>query len=142
MQTTTRHGLVALLPMKAHSARIPGKNFRDFAGKPLFRWILDTLLAMQEIDLVVINTDAREILAAKGLAQSSRILIRERKPEICGDDVSMNMILADDMTAVSADIYLMTHTTNPMLSNATIRAALDQYRDKLARGAADSLFSV
>src|SRR5688572_31794219 len=102
MQTTTRHGLVALLPMKAHSARISGKNFRDFAGKPLFRWILDTLLSMPEIDLVVINTDAREILATKGLVQSDRILIRERKPELCGDDVSMNLILADDISAVPA----------------------------------------
>ena len=41
---------VALLPMKAHSARVKGKNFRIFAGKPLFRWILDTLISVGEID--------------------------------------------------------------------------------------------
>ena len=38
--------IVALLPMKANSERVVGKNFRDFNGKPLFRWILDTLLSV------------------------------------------------------------------------------------------------
>ena len=36
--------IVALLPMKAHSERVPGKNFRTLAGKPLARWMLDSLL--------------------------------------------------------------------------------------------------
>jgi len=85
-----RFKLVALLPMKAHSARVTSKNFREFAGKPLFRWILDTLLSMEEIDRVVINTDAREILSDKGLNDGDgggRVMIRDRKPEICGDFV-------------------------------------------------------
>ena len=34
--------------MKAHCARVTGKNFRDFCGKPLFRWILDTLLSIED----------------------------------------------------------------------------------------------
>ena len=59
--------IVALLPMKANSTRVPGKNFRDFCGKPLFRWILDTLLEVDEIDKVVINTDAREFLLKMAL---------------------------------------------------------------------------
>ena len=117
--------------MKAHSERVRGKNFREFRGKPLFRWILDTLLAMPEIDLVCINTDARGILAANGLAEGPRLRIRDRRPEICGDSVSMNAVLADDLAHVAADAYLMTHATNPLLRPETIRAAL-----------ADSLFSV
>ena len=51
--------IIALLPMKAHSERVSGKNFRLFRGKPLFRWMLDTLLSIDEIAQVVINTDAR-----------------------------------------------------------------------------------
>jgi CMP-N-acetylneuraminic acid synthetase len=128
--------------MKAHSARVAGKNFRDLAGKPLFRWILDTLLSLDEIDRVVINTDARDILAQKGLREGDRILIRDRKPELCGDGVSMNLIIADDVAATPADTYLMTHTTNPMLSAATVAAALHAYREASAAGNADSLFTV
>lgn len=133
---------VALLPMKAHSARVSGKNFRLFAGKPLFRWILDSLLEVSAIDAVIINTDARDILAENGLVSTDRIVIRDRKPEICGDFVSMNLVLADDLANVEAATYLMTHTTNPLLTSATIARALEAYRTGVAEGRCDSLFTV
>ncbi len=135
-------GTVALLPMKAHSERVPGKNFRELNGKPLYRWILDTLLAVEEITLVVINTDARSELLETGLAESDRVLIRDRAEPLCGDFVSMNRILEDDIRAVPADTYLMTHTTNPLLRADTIRGALDLYRRSVAEGSADSVFTV
>jgi len=128
--------------MKAHSARVSGKNFRSFAGKPLFRWILDTLLDTSEIDLIVINTDAREILAKHGLIDTDRIVIRDRKPEICGDFVSMNLVLADDLAAISSQSYLMTHTTNPLLGRETVLAAIKAYSGGITSGKCDSLFSV
>lgn len=134
--------IIALLPMKANSERVKGKNFREFNGKPLFRWILDTLLEVEEIDQVVINTDARHILAENGLIDSDRIMIRDRKPEICGDMVSMNLVLADDVENVDADIYLMTHTTNPLMSPDTIRRALAAFQKTHTANAADSLFTV
>lgn len=140
--TDHEYQCVALLPMKAHSARVPGKNFRKFAGKPLFRWILDTLLEAPQIELVVINTDARAILADHGLTSTERILIRDRRPEICGDMVSMNKVLADDVKSVSANTYVMTHTTNPLLSSATLRHALEKYQSVRADGSGDSLFTV
>lgn len=140
-----RPKLVALLPMKAHSARVTSKNFRELAGKPLFRWILDTLLSIEAVDRVVINTDAREILAEAGLNDGDaggRVMIRDRKPEICGDFVSMNLVLADDVEAVDADAYLMTHTTNPLLGAGTIAAAIARFQAAQAAGEADSLFTV
>lgn len=142
MTNSTSLRIVALLPMKAHSARVSGKNFRMFAGKPLFRWILDTLLAVEEIDQIVINTDARQKLADNGLSESERVLIRDRKPEICGDLVSMNLVLADDVANVSADLYLMTHTTNPLLSAQTIRHAIAALKAGREERQADSLFTV
>lgn len=133
---------MALLPMKANSTRVKGKNFRDFCGKPLFRWILDSLLEVQEIDCIIINTDARDILAKNGLTDTDRIMIRDRKAEICGDDISMNLVLADDVANVDADIYLMTHTTNPILSPETIRKAIAKYSKSQDENLADSLFTV
>lgn len=131
--------------MKAHSARVSGKNFRLLGDKPLFRWILDSLLEVAEIDAVIINTDARDILADNGLADGfgdGRVIIRDRKPEICGDFVSMNLVLADDIEAIEADAYVMTHTTNPFLSATSIRGALKQYGEAVSKGEADSLFTV
>lgn len=134
--------IIALLPMKANSVRVKGKNFREFCGKPLFRWILDTLLQVQEIDKVVINTDARHILSENNLAGTDRIVIRDRKPEVCGDHVSMNLVLADDIANVPGDIYVMTHTTNPLMSADTIRKALAVFQTERLEGKADSLFTV
>lgn len=134
--------VVALLPMKSNSERVRGKNFKNFRGRPLFSWVLDTLLSVQLIDLIVINTDARDTLASHGLIETDRISIRDRKPDICGDNVSMNRVIADDLSNVSAGIYLMTHTTNPLLSAVTIEKALTQFIHAKSSSAVDSLFTV
>jgi CMP-N-acetylneuraminic acid synthetase len=140
--SSNQRKVVALLPMKANSERVKGKNFREFNGKPLFMWILDNLLRVEEIDQVVINTDARDILAANGLVDTDRILIRDRKSEICGDFISMNSVLADDLANVVADTYLMTHTTNPLMSTETVIGALAAFNQAKLQGLADSLFTV
>ena len=134
--------IVALLPMKANSERVKGKNFKEFNGKPLFRWTLDTLLAIKEIDQIIINTDAREILADNGLVETNRIVIRDRKSEICGDMISMNLVIEDDVKNIDADIYLMTHTTNPLMTDTTVGKALHSFQEKATHGEADSLFTV
>ena len=134
--------VVALLPMKGHSERVPGKNFRPFAGRPLFRWILETLLSLDQIAQVVVNTDARATLAEHGCVESGRVLVRDRRADLCGDFVSMNRVLADDVEQVAADVYLMTHATNPLLGAGTIRGALAAYLEARRTGAADSLFAV
>ena len=134
--------IVTLLPMKANSERVKGKNFKPLYNKPLFEWILDSLTSLPQISKVVINTDARDILAANQLVDSERVEIRDRTPEICGDFVSMNLVIADDIANVPADVYLMTHTTNPLLSAATIQKALQQFLDARENGSADSLFTV
>jgi CMP-N-acetylneuraminic acid synthetase len=45
--------------------------------------------------------------------------------QICGDNVGRNSVLVDDVQNISAQTYLMTHITNPLLSALTIRRALD-----------------
>jgi CMP-N-acetylneuraminic acid synthetase len=134
--------LVALLPMKAHSERVPGKNFRQLRGRPLYRWMLDTLLSLPEVAQAVIDTDAREMLASHGTFQTDRVRILERPAELRGDHVSMNRILEHDIGAVAADLYLMTHTTNPLLGAGTMRAALEAFLKQREAGDCDSLFSV
>jgi CMP-N-acetylneuraminic acid synthetase len=134
--------IVALVPMKGHSERVPNKNFRTFNGKPLYRWILDALLGLDEVAEVVINTDARAIFESQGVGGLPRVRLRDRKPELCGDFVSMNKVLADDVANVPADIYLMTHSTNPLLLPGTLRKAIGHYRAAVAAGTADSLFAV
>ena len=133
---------IALLPMKGNSERIPGKNFKMLAGKPLFRWVLDTLNSISSIDSIVINTDARGLLEQHGLFETERIKIRDRRSDICGDEVSMNVILQDDLAATDADAYLMTHTTNPLISKQTLETAISCFKYGKISNKHDSLFGV
>jgi len=135
-------GLAALLIIKSRSVRVPGKNFRPLGGRPLFRWVIDTLLGMGEIDRVVIDTDAREALIAAGLAESERLRLRDRRPALRGDDVTANALLADLLPEVPARLYLMTHVTNPFLSASAVRAALAAFAAARAEGSADALVAV
>ena len=54
--------ITAIVPMRHNSERVPGKNYRDFAGKPLYHRVVDSLLACDQIAEVVIDTDSPVIL--------------------------------------------------------------------------------
>ncbi|MEJ5240275.1 MAG: acylneuraminate cytidylyltransferase family protein [Anaerolineales bacterium] len=131
--------LVALVPMRHHSQRVPGKNYRPLAGKPLFHYILETLLAVPEIDRVVVDTDSETVM--EGVRRSfPQVMILERPEALRGDTVPMNEILLYDTAQVEADFYLQTHSTNPLLRPETIRKAIQTFLAHYPTY--DSLFSV
>ncbi len=131
--------IVALVPMRHHSQRIPGKNYRPLAGKPLYQYIISSLLACPEIIQVVVDTDSPPIM--EGLrANFPSVKVLERPERLRADAVSMNQVLEYDTSQVEADYYLQTHSTNPLLRSATISQAV---RTLLANQPKfDSLFSV
>ena len=131
--------IVALVPMRHHSQRVSNKNFRDLAGQPLFHYIIDTLFECPEIDQIVVNTDSQPI--QEDLAEKyPQVTVLVRPPELCADDVSMNKILIFDTQHVSANLYLQTHSTNPLLKAATISRAIQQFTAHSDQY--DSLFGV
>jgi CMP-N-acetylneuraminic acid synthetase len=131
--------IAALVPMRHLSVRVPGKNYRPLAGKPLFQHILDTLLACPEIGQVVIDTDSPiicEILAK----DYPSVTILERPEELRADTIPMNEILLHDTAQIEADLYLQTHSTNPLLKSSTISTAIQTLQNNYP--AYDSLFTV
>ena len=131
--------IVALVPMRHTSVRVPGKNYRLLAGKPLYQHILDTLLACPEISQVVVDTDSPVVLEGCSKLYPSVGLI-ERPEALRADTIPMNEILMYDTGLVSADLYLQTHTTNPLLRPETISSAIQTIVSLFP--AYDSLFSV
>jgi CMP-N-acetylneuraminic acid synthetase len=130
--------VVALVPMKEHSERVPGKNTRPFAGRPLFHHILDTLERTYAVDQVVVDTDSPQV-AADASNRFSKVRILDRPARLRGDLVSMNDIIAYDLSQVPADIYVQTHATNPLLRSETIVEGLHRFIHSEDH---DSLFSV
>ncbi len=117
--------IIVLVPMRHHSQRVPGKNYRDLAGKPLFHHILDTLREVPEVAQVVVDTDSAEIV--QGLAEHfPEVKVLERPERLRADDIPMNEILMYDSSQVEGDLYLQTHSTNPLLRAETISKAINQ----------------
>jgi len=131
--------LVALVPMRHHSQRVPGKNYRILAGKPLFHHIIEMLLAVPEITQVVVDTDSDPVMDSLR-ADFPQVKIINRPENLQGDDVSMNDILIYDTEQVQADFYLQTHSTNPLLKQETVSRAIQSLTTNYPNY--DSLFSV
>ena len=127
------------MPMKGESERVHNKNMRLFNGQPLCSVMLDTLCASSLIDKVIVNTDSVEI---KAFIESryKNVVVIERPEHLLGHDVSMNKIIDYDINLFPADLYLQTHSTNPLLKEETITAAIQTFIGSKPKK--DSLFSV
>jgi CMP-N-acetylneuraminic acid synthetase len=130
--------IVALVPMRHQSVRVPGKNYRDLAGKPLFHHILISLMECTEFSNIVVDTDSPTIM--QGIRENfPTVEILERPQHLRSDMTPTNEILLHDVLQFPADLYLQTHATNPLLKPATISRAIKKL--KVNYPEYDSLFS-
>ncbi|MEW5829721.1 MAG: acylneuraminate cytidylyltransferase family protein [Chloroflexota bacterium] len=131
--------ILALVPMRHHSQRVPGKNYRPLAGKPLFQHIIETLLNVPEIGEILVDTDSEPVM--DGLRRHfPQVRLIERPEHLRADDIPMNDILLHDTAQAPADFYLQTHSTNPLLKAETISRAIQSLIANYPNY--DSLFSV
>lgn len=130
--------IAALVPMRHNSERVPGKNYRLFAGRPLYHHIVETLMECPHISEVCIDTDSPFILSDASEHFPAVKLIK--RPEHLRDGmVPMNDVLLHDIGQVPADLYLQTHSTNPLLRSETVTSAIEAFLDSEKH---DSLFGV
>ena len=131
--------IVALVPMRHSSERVPGKNYRPFAGRPLYHHIVNSLLGCPQIAQVVIDTDSPTIMA-DAYENFPQVTVIERPEKLRGGMVPANEVLLHDIKQVPADFYLQTHSTNPLLRPRTISSAIDGFLSNYPTY--DSLFTV
>ncbi len=130
--------VTALIFMKYHSERVPFKNVRDFNGKPLFHWILSTLEKSKYINKIIINTDSEEI--AKNAKEHFDVTIHMRPDYLLTiTSNEANQILEYDLNNTDGELFLQTHSTNPILSAETIDKAVEAFVESKEH---DSLISV
>jgi CMP-N-acetylneuraminic acid synthetase len=130
--------IIALVPMKEHSERVPNKNIRSLAGRPAFHWIIESLQASSHIDEIIINTDSEVI--AESASKYFNVKIHHRPKHLVGDMITMQPIIAHDLKNSEGDIYLQTHSTNPLLTTKTIDEAIAYYYANESQH--DALFTV
>lgn len=125
--------------MKGHSERVPNKNIKAFAGLPLYHHIVKAALDCKYLKDIYIDTDS-EIIKENILLSFPHVKIIDRPKFLHGDFVSMNKILEYDLSQIEGDLFLQTHSTNPLLSTATIERAIECFIQN--KQDYDSLFSV
>ncbi len=126
--------IVAVVPMKLNNQRLPQKNTKPFTnGKPLCHYILSTLLKINAISDVYVYCSNPAIIDY--IPEGVRYL--KRSSQLDTDTTKMNAVLSAFAEDVPADIYVMTHTTAPFISGASIEKGLNA----VVSGEYDSAFA-
>lgn len=130
--------IVSFVPMRHSSERVRGKNYRLFANKPLYHYIVESLLNCPQITQVCIDTDSPVIIEeVSKIFPTVKVLLR---PEHLRDgSIPMNDVLLNSVSQVPSDFYIQTHSTNPLLRPETISKAIDLFLNSPNH---DSLFTV
>jgi len=131
--------IVAIVPMRHVSERVPGKNYRDFDGRPLYHRIVSALLSCPEISTVMIDTDS-EVILEDAAREFPTVTLYRRPEHLRSGMTAMNDVLLNSIAQIDADYYLQTHSTNPLLRSSTISKAIATFIGKPSQH--DSLFSV
>ncbi len=126
--------IVAVVPIKLNNVRCPHKNISPLGkGKPLCRYILDTLQAVEQIDDIYVYCSDEEI--KKYIPDGVKYL--KRAKWLDADTTKMNEILKNFAEEVNADIYVMTHATSPFVKPKSIEKGIQ----KVCGGDYDSSFA-
>lgn len=137
--TNSEMTVAAIVPMRHSSERVRGKNYRLFAGKPLYHHVLTMLGKSRLVHEIVVDTDSE--LMTDAISQDfPSVKILERPANLRDGATDMNDVLANTLTSVDSEIIVQTHSTNPSLSTATLDTGIELFLD--SRPAYDSLFSV
>lgn len=137
---TTERRLTALMPMRHSSERVKGKNYRPFGdGRPLFHHMLQTLVECPLIDAVVIDTDSPTV-KEQCAEKFPTVTVIDRPEHLRDGATPMNDVLLHDISQAPSQFYLQTHSTNPLLSQATLNRAVETFFANYP--VHDSLFSV
>lgn len=135
-----QHKLVALMPMRHKSERIPGKNYRPFGDKrPLFHHMVDVMMQCSQIDKIVIDTDS-PVIKQQCAEKYPSVMVLDRPEHLRDGATPMNDVLLRDVAEVPSEFYIQTHSTNPLLRAETLNAAIEVFFNNYP--VYDSLFSV
>jgi len=114
---------VAFVPIKLNNERFPGKNIKPFTnGQPLIRYILDTLLQVENVDERYVYCSSEEIIPY--LPEGIRFLKRDAYYDL--STTPFNQVLASFAQLVEADVYVLAHATAPFMSAASITLGVEK----------------
>ena len=110
--------LIAMIPARMGSKRIPRKNIRIMDGKPLIRHAIDLALASEEFDSVWVNSEDQRLGA---IAREAGVQFHKRPEALATDTATNREFTTEFLEAHACDYVVMVNTTSPLLRVETIR---------------------
>lgn len=123
-------GTLAVIPARAGSKRLPGKNSLDLLGKPLIQWTIDSALKAKSIDRVIVSTDSEEI---RSIANAGQILAPFTRPANYSGDLSSSVdvvLHAIRFLAERGESYssvMLLQPTSPLRNDVHIDEAFNMF---------------
>lgn len=132
---------LAVIPARDGSKRIPGKNIRDFAGKPMISYAIEAAQATGLFDHLVVSTDSAEIGEIARAAGAETPFVRPS--ELADDHTPTVPVIAHAVRAClelgwQASSVCCIYPAVPLIRSQDIADALDV----LERGPASYVFPV
>ena len=121
--------LVAVVPARGGSTRIPRKNARDFNGRPMISWPLEVCKALDEISHRVVSTDDEEL--ARLARDSGATTIVDRPAELATDTAGTAPVIkhAIEELGVDDDTLVMCLYPTATLTPRLVSEALELARE-------------
>lgn len=118
---------IAVIPARGGSKRIPRKNIRQFAGRPIISWTIEKALQSACFDRVIVSTDDEEI-ASVAIEAGAEVPF-ERSADLSDDHTSTVAVIADAIDRVEkVDFACCIYPTAPMISEMALRRGLELLR--------------
>lgn len=121
--------MIAIIPAKGNSERIPRKNLSPIMGRPLLSWTIENLQKTQQIDFIYVSTDDDEI-AETATHEGARVI--SRPTHLAKSSTPMRPVIQHAITWLNIDKLTSGHEeilivfpTAPLLKAKTIASAFE-----------------
>ena len=127
--------ILAIIPARAGSKRIPKKNIRPLNGKPLIQWTIEAALSVSTIDKVLVSSDSESIVnLSRGIGAEAPFL---RPSSLSCDkattiDVVEHALSFYELQSRKFDTVVLLQPTSPLRNADHISRALNLFFEKHA----------
>lgn len=127
--------IIAMIPARLGSKRVPKKNLRMIDGQPLISYVIDTVLKCNVFDEVYINSES-EIF--QKIAEEKGVMFYKRPKEHASDLSTNDEFALDFINSIQGDILIQILATSPLIQPNEI----ENFVKQMVESKLDTLISV
>jgi len=113
--------MIAFMPLKFNSERLPAKNRKLLGGKPLYRWALDAMLQVSGLERIV-------VYCSESVDVPEGVELALRSPALDSPFVVSTELYRHFARQFPSESYLLFHSTAPFSEPATYQALVNCLR--------------